>query len=67
MTKRHAFEAIQLSDDGRWQVLDTFTVTKRRDADEAYRRAEALCAEARALPHRPAAFVHEINPPEFNK
>jgi hypothetical protein len=61
MTKRHAFQAIQMQSNGGEAILDTFTVTKRRSADEAYQLAEALCEKARRLAHRPAAFVREIN------
>lgn len=58
---RHAFEAVQLEPNGKESLLDTISVTKRRNADEAYHRAEELCEAARALPHKPAAFVREIN------
>lgn len=60
---RHAFEAIQLGDNGAESLLDTFTVTRHRNADEAYEAAESLCELARRLPHKPAAFVREINAP----
>ena len=59
--KRHAFEAIQLSESGGENILDTFTVTKKRSANAAYSAAEQLCEQARRLPHKPAAFVREIN------
>jgi hypothetical protein len=60
-TTRHAFQAVQLTEVGNESILDTFAVTKRRNADQAYEAAEALCNRARALPHRPCAFVREIN------
>jgi hypothetical protein len=61
---RHAFEAIQLDAQGRESILDTFTVTKRRNADCAFDLAETLCERARKLPHHPAAFVREVNEPD---
>jgi hypothetical protein len=61
--KRHSFQAIQRESDGSESVLDTFVVTAKRTADAAYVAAEELCERARALPHRPAAFVREINEP----
>lgn len=59
----HAFEAIQIETSGREALLATFRVTQTRSADDAYDFAEALCEKARQLPHRPKAFVREINNP----
>ena len=63
MNKRHAFQAIQMEPDGKEALLHTFTVTQRRTADQAYAAAEALCETARKMPHKPAAFVREVNAP----
>ena len=58
---KHYFEAVQVESSGNFAVLDTFNVTKRRTAAEAYDMAETLCEQARNMPHRPAAFVRERN------
>ncbi|RWA81481.1 MAG: hypothetical protein EOQ31_31545 [Mesorhizobium sp.] len=59
--KHHAFEVIQLEKDGRESLLAVFRVSRSTSADDAYQAAETLCEKARSLPHRPAAFVREIN------
>lgn len=61
--KYHAFQAIQMERDGGEAILDTFRVTKKRSANDAFRQAETRCVLARILAHRPHAFVREINPP----
>lgn len=61
--RHHAFEAIQMETNGGEALAGTFRVTKRRSADAAYAEAEALCEAVRALAHKPAAFVREINAP----
>jgi hypothetical protein len=58
--KKHAFQAVTAAN-GAETVLITFTVTRKRNADSAYAAAEAACEKVRAWPHRPAAFVREIN------
>ena len=58
-TTKHAFQAVQLDERGNESILDTFAASK--DADAAYAAAQFLCEQARALPHRPCAFVREIN------
>lgn len=65
--QRHAFEAIQVEASGGEALLATFRVTKARTVDAAFLAAEDLCAEARKLPHKPAAFVREINAPEDSR
>lgn len=60
LVNKHAFEAVQLGPNGSESILDTFQVTQERSADEAYAQAEALCQEARSLPHNPCAFVREV-------
>jgi len=58
---KHYFEAVMVERYGRFSVLDTFVVTKRRDADAAYDAAEKLCDLVRSMPQAPAAFVRERN------
>lgn len=58
----HGFEAVRVGDTGRESVLRFFRVTAKRSAAEAYDEAEKLCEQARAMPHKPVAFVREINP-----
>ena len=60
MTKQ-SFQAIQIERNGGEAILDTFPVTKKRNAATAYAMAESLCELARQLPHKPEAFVRETN------
>ena len=59
-SRRHCFEAIQMEGGASEALLNTFEVTRKRSADDAYVAAEALCEKARRLPHKPAAFVREV-------
>lgn len=58
---RHAFEAVRAESGGRESILDRFTVTKARTAEQAYDAAEALCEKSRPLAPGQAHFVREIN------